>query len=104
MALGGTYQDFHFEMFKDNLEHELQQKGTLLTATVTVEAVSGVKTYFTKYGRSTSYVKSVRGEKKTYHDDTYERRFIDFQFNSSDKILDPVDILDMVKNPKSSTI
>lgn len=104
MSLGGTYQDFHFELFKDNLEHELQQKGSLLTATVTVEAVDGNKTWFTKYGKSTSYQKSTRGEQKTYHEDTYERRLLDFQFNSSDKILDKVDIMDMVTNPKSDAV
>lgn len=104
MALGGTYQDFHFEMFKDNLEHELQQRGTLLTAAVTVEAVDGNKTWFTKYGKSSSYQKSTRGELKTYHEDTYERRLVQFQFNSSDKILDKVDIMDMVTNPKSDAV
>lgn len=104
MSLGGTYQDFHLDMFKDNLEHELQQNGTLLTATVTVEQVDGNKTYFTKYGKSSSYKKSVRGEQKTYHEDTYERRLLQFEFNSSDKILDKVDIMDMVNNPKSDAI
>lgn len=104
MSLGGTYQDFHFEMFKDNLVHELQQRGTLLTATVTVENVDGNKTWFTKYGKSSSYKKSTRGELKTYHEDTYERRLLDFQFNSSDKIIDKVDILDMVTNPKSDAV
>lgn len=104
MALGGTYQDFHLSMFKDNLEHELQQRGTLLSATVTIESVDGNKTYFTKYGKSASYVKSTRGESKTYHEDTYERRLLQFQFNSSDKIIDVQDILDMVKNPKSDAI
>ena len=101
MSLGGTYQDFHFEMFKDNLVHELQQRGTLLTATVSVEQVDGNKTWFTKYGKSSSYQKSTRGEQKTYHEDTYERRLLQFQFNSSDKIIDKVDIMDMVTNPKS---
>lgn len=104
MALSGTYQDFHLNMFKDNLEHELQQRGSLLSATVTIEAVDGNKTYFTKYGKSSSYVKSTRGESKTYHEDTYERRLLTFQFNSSDKIIDVQDILDMVKNPKSDAI
>lgn len=104
MSLGGTYQDFHLEMFKENLEHELQQNGSLLTAAVMVEMVDGNKTYFTKYGKSSSYVKSTRGEQKTYHEDTYERRLLEFQFNSSDKIIDPQDILDMVKNPKSDAV
>ena len=104
MSLGGTYQDFHFEMFKDNLVHELQQRGTLLTATITVEQVDGNKTWFTKYGKSSSYQKSTRGELKTYHEDTYERRLLQFQFNSSDKILDKVDIMDMVTNPKSDAV
>ena len=104
MSLGGTYQDFHFEMFKDNLVHELQQRGSLLTATATVENVDGNKTWFTKYGKSSSYQKSTRGELKTYHEDTYERRLLQFQFNSSDKILDKVDIMDMVTNPKSDAV
>jgi hypothetical protein len=104
MALGGTYQDFHMEMFKDNLEHELQQSGSLLTATVTVEAVEGNKTWFTKYGKASSYVKAQRGQLKTYHDDTYERRLITFVMNSSDKLLDVTDGLDMVKSPKSDAL
>jgi hypothetical protein len=104
MSLGGTYQDFHFEMFKDNLVHELQQRGSLLTATISVEQVDGNKTWFTKYGKSSSYTKSTRGELKTYHEDTYERRLLQFQFNSSDKILDKVDIMDMVTNPKSDAV
>ena len=104
MSLAGTYQDFHLEMFKDNLDHELQQKGSLLTATVTIEMVGGNKTWFTKYGKSSTYAKSVRGEKKTYHEDTYERRLLTFEFNSSDKIIDEQDILDMVQNPKSDAI
>lgn len=104
MALGGSYQDFHLDMFKDNLEHELQQNGTLLTATITVEMADGVRTYFTKYGRASSYQKSTRGEKKTYNEDTYERRLLTFQFNSSDKIIDKVDILNMVSNPKSDAM
>lgn len=101
MSLEGTYQDFQFEQFKDDLVHELQQRGTLLSATVTMEAVDGAKTWFTKYGTASSYKKSVRGEKKTYHEDTYERRLMEFEFNSSDKIIDPVDIMNMVSNPKS---
>lgn len=104
MSLSGTYEDFHLIMFKDNLDHELQQRGSLLTATVTIEMVGGNKTWFTKYGKSQTYVKSVRGEKKTYHEDTYERRLLSFEFNSSDKIIDEVDILDMVQNPKSDAI
>jgi hypothetical protein len=104
MSISGTYQDFQFELFKDNLVHELQQAGTLLTATVTVENVDGNKTWFTKFGKSSSYQKSTRGELKTYHEDTYERRLLQFQFNSSDKILDKVDIMDMVTNPKSDAV
>lgn len=104
MSLGGTYQDFHFEMFKDNLVHELQQRGSLLTATVSTETVDGNKTWFTKYGKASSYQKSTRGELKTYHEGTFERRLLQFQFNSSDQILDKVDIMDMVTNPKSDAV
>jgi hypothetical protein len=101
MALGGSYQDYKLEMFRDTLEHELQQRGSVLSGTVTNEQVSGTATYFTKIGKASSYTKSQRGELKTFHDQTFERRPITFHMNSSDFILDSEDILNMAGNPQS---
>ncbi len=104
MALGGTYEDFHLEQFKDNLEHELQQNGSLLLNLVRKEQVNGLKAYFTKLGKASSYEKTVRGADKNPQDATYERRQIDFSFLESDILVDPVDVHNMVSNPQSDYI
>ena len=101
MALGGSYQDFHLEMFKDTLEHELQQKGSLLINTITQEAVDGIRNYFTKVGKLATEEKTIRGEPKNWQTATFERRQLDFQFIEGDVLVDPVDIMNMVKNPQS---
>lgn len=101
MALSGSYQDFHLEMFKDGLSHELQQKGTLLAGLVTKENVGGLKTHFTKVGKLTSYEKTQRGQLKNYQDATFERRIIDFKHIESDILVDGTDVLNMVSNPQN---
>lgn len=101
MALSGSYEDFHLEMFKDTLEHELQQRGSLLVNTVSQEKVDGLKNYFTKVGTLESEEKTGRGELKNWQSATFERREITFQFIESDIIVDPQDIHNMVKNPQS---
>ncbi len=104
MALGGSYQDFKLEMFTDNLQHELQQTGSVLSNTVLNEMVAGTTTYFNKFGKMSSYTKSQRGELKTFNEQTHERRAVTFHMNSSDHILDPEDLLNMVSNPQSDVI
>lgn len=104
MALSGSFQDHHLEMFRDTLDHELQQKGSLLLGTVRREKVGGVKNYFDKLGKATSYEKTGRNQIKVPQTPTFERRQLDFQFIASDILVDVVDVMDMVGDPKSDYV
>lgn len=96
MALGGTYQDHELLQFKDELSYELQQMGSVLMPTVTIETVEGKQTSFDKLGKASSYKKTQRGQPKTFFDATFERRLLTFETVSSDHLMDGTDILDMV--------
>lgn len=104
MSLGGSYQDFHLEMFKDMLEDELQQMGSVLEQTVTMEMVDGLKTFFHKTGKATSYEKTARNMPKQWSDATYEKRELTFQWIESDELVDPQDVLNMVRNPQDDRV
>lgn len=96
MSLGGSYQDHNLIQFKDELSYELQQMGSLLMPTVTIEQVDGKQTYFDKLGKASSYKKTQRGQAKTFFDATFERRILNFETVVSDHLMDGTDILDMV--------
>ena len=104
MSLGGSYQDFHLEMFKDTLDEELQQKGSLLEQTCTVEMVDGLKAFFHKTGKATSYRKTARNAPKQNSDPTYEKRHMTFEWAESDELVDPQDVLNMVRNPQDDRV
>jgi hypothetical protein len=76
MALSGSYGDLYIRQYKDLIEHELQQKGSVLRGAVTIESVMGERTYFPKLGKSTSYEVTGRSQEVDVQDQTYERRFI----------------------------
>jgi hypothetical protein len=104
MAITGTYQDHHLTMYKDMLDDELQKQGSRLEQTVSRESVGGNKTEFEKVGKFTSYKKTSRNQKKTYQDATFEKRRVEFSYSSSDIVLDKVDLLDLIGNPKSDYV
>ncbi len=76
MALSGSYGDLYIRQYKDLIEHELQQKGSMLRGSVAIESVMGERTYFPKLGKSTSYEVTGRSQEVDVQDQTYERRFI----------------------------
>lgn len=76
MALGGSYNDLYVREYTDMIEHELQQKGTLLRPHVTVERVLGERTYFNKIGEVSSYQRTSRLEDVQLSDQTFERRYV----------------------------
>jgi hypothetical protein len=104
MALGGTYQDHYKDMFKDLLLHESQQEGSRLTQTVMSEMMEGNKTFFDKLGKSSHYIKTSRGEKKTFSDATFERRQVQEVTASWDHILDKEDLIKYVQNPRNELV
>ena len=104
MALGGTYQDHHLDMFKDILLHEAQQQGSKLEQAVMSEMMQGNKTYIDKLGQNSSYIKSTRGETKTFSDATFERRQVQETFSSFDHIMDKEDLIKYVQNPRNELV
>lgn len=77
MPIGaGSYGDLYVRQYKDLIEHELQQKGSLLRGLVTVESVMGERTYFPKLGKATSYEITGRGQAVDVQDQVNERRFV----------------------------
>jgi len=104
MALSGSFQDHHLEMFRDKLDMELQQRGSLLLGTVRREKVDGVKNYFDKLGKATSYEKTGRNQLKNYQTPSFERRQLSFETRSSDILSDRIDVLDMAGNPNADYV
>lgn len=100
----GSYQDHHLTMYKDMLSDELQKQGSRLEQTVTRESVDGNKTEFEKVGKFSSYKKTSRNQKKTYQDASFEKRRVEFDYSSSDIVLDKVDLMDLIGNPKSDYV
>lgn len=101
MAYSGSYQDHKLLQFSEDLNHELQQKGTLLLNTVQQEQCDGLKKHFTKLGKMSSYEKTVRGAMKNPQDATFERRVVTFTPIEADIIVDKTDLHNMVSNPQS---
>jgi len=104
MALGGTYQDHFKDMFRDMLLHEAQEQGSVLAQTVMMEEMSGNKTFFDKLGKVAHYVKTARGQDKTFSDTTNERRQVQEVLASFDHILDPEDLIKFVSDPRSEIV
>jgi len=104
MALGGTYQDHYKDMFKDVLLLEAQQDGSRLAQTVMTEIMDGNKTYFDKLGKVSHYIKTSRGEDKTFSDATFERRQVQEVTASWDHVLDREDLIKYVQNPRNELV
>mgnify|MGYP006935481473 CR=1 FL=1 len=77
MALTGSYGDLYDRQLRTLIEHELQQKGSVLLPCVTREAIGPAdSTWFPKIGQSTSYEVTGRNQAVDIQDQTYERRGI----------------------------
>jgi hypothetical protein len=104
MALGGGFQDHYVRMFRDGLEHELQQKGSKLRALVTVEAGMGERTYFDKIGVATSYTRTTRYEDKQIGNNTFERRLVTPTLLESNYIIDELDLVRYANSPENDVV
>lgn len=77
MALSGSFGDLYDRQLRDLVDHELQQKGSVLRGVVTTENITSAdSTWFPKLGKSTSYEVTGRNQAVDIQDQTYERRGI----------------------------
>ena len=101
MALGGSFQDHYIRMYKDMLEHELQQRSSLLRGTVTIEPSMGERTYFDVIGKVGSYTRTSRYEAKQIADQTFERRYLTPTVLEANVVIDELDLVRYAKSPES---
>jgi hypothetical protein len=77
MTIGaGGYGDLYVRQFKDLIEHDFQQEGSVLRGLVTLESVMGERTFFPKIGRASSYEITGRSQDVDVQDQVYERRLV----------------------------
>lgn len=77
MALSGSHGDLYDRKLHAMIEHEFQQKGSVLRGTTDVESMGPAdSTWFPKIGKSTSYEVTGRNQDVDIQDQTYERRGI----------------------------
>lgn len=98
MALTGAYGDLYVRQYKDMIEHELQQRGSVLRPLVQVESVMGERTYFPKLGKASSYEVTGRNQEVEIQDQTNERRLV------SPKMIEAafqIEALDMIRYQSS---
>lgn len=100
MALGGSYQDLYIRQYTDMIEHELQQKGSLLRPFVTMEKVSGERTYFNKIGKLSSYQRTGRLEDVQLNDQSMERRFVSPIHIEAAYAIDSMDLDRYLRSPQ----
>lgn len=102
MALQGTYQDIYQDMYKQVLLREAQQTGSRLLPTVSVEPMTGNKTFFQKSGKVSHTVKTTRNADRIDQDQTFERRFVQETSVEYSTLFDREDLIKEITNPMGS--
>ena len=104
MALAGNHQDHNIQIFKDNLLEELQEKGMKLVNLFPVSMDKAELVNVDKLGKSTSVIKTTRGQAKVFTEPTFERRTISFVPVTSDQFVDVTDINNFGVDPQSKLV
>lgn len=105
MALTGGPQDLYVKQYRDLIEHELQQKGSVLRGAVTVEHVgSAESTWFPKIGKLSSYEVTGRNQSIDLQDQTGERRGITPQLVESAIQIEAIDMARYARSPQPELV
>lgn len=104
MALGGGYGDLYIRQYSDMIEHELQQKGSVLRGLVTIEQAMGERHYFAKIGAASSYEVTGRNQDIDLEDQTNERRFVSPRVIEAAKQIDKIDLVRYQRSPQPELV
>lgn len=105
MALGGTRQDAFLTLFKDQLEHEMQQEGSRLGTLFTKEMMQGQKAFFHKFGAlGAPRARSSYNEPVVFGEKTFERRLLTFEPVWEALPLDGLELNELVMNPMNDML
>ena len=104
MAFTGNELDFYVRKYTDMIDHELQQKGSILERFVTREEAMGERTYFNRIGAVSSALHNTRFENVPISELTAERRLVSPSTIFSAKHLDELDLIRMAKSPESDVV
>lgn len=105
MSIGaGSYGDLYVKQYKDLIEQDLQQKGSLLRGVCDIEQVLGLETYFPKIGASTSYLVTGRSQQVIPQDQTNERRGVSPTAIEAVATIQKLDILRYARSPQPEIV
>lgn len=105
MSIGaGSYGDLAIRQYKDMIEQDVQQGGSLLRGIVDIEQVLGERTYFPKIGASSSYQVTGRSQNVNVQDQVYERRFVTPTPLESVHRIEKIDVLRFARSPQPELV
>lgn len=104
MALTGSYGDLYVRQYKDMIEHELQQRGSVLRPLVQVESVMGERTYFPKLGKASSYEVTGRNQDVEIQAQTNERRLVTPKMIEAAFQIEALDMLRYQSSPQPELV
>lgn len=105
MTIGaGGYGDLYVRQFRDLIEHDFQQEGSVLRNLVTMESVMGERSYFPKIGAATSYEITGRGQDVDVQDQVYERRLVTPKAIEAVHRLEKLDLLRYGASPQPELV
>jgi hypothetical protein len=105
MSVGaGSYGDIAIRQYKDMIEQDVQQRGSLLRGVVDIEQVLGERTYFPKIGASTSYQITGRSQEVNVQDQVFERRFVTPTAIEAVHRIEKIDILRYARSPQPELV
>jgi len=97
----GNISTAFVKQYQSNLEHLVQQKGSVLRGAVRIESLTGEEGYFEQLDATSARRKTTRHEDVTYTDSVYaRRRVIAFPWYVSD-LIDKEDKVRMLVDPTS---
>ncbi len=105
MALTGSFGDLYVKQYRDMIEHELQQKGSVLRGVFNIESVtSSAETWFPKIGAVSSYEVTGRNQDIDLEDQTNERRGLTPTLIESSKQIDAIDLARYARSPQPELV
>ncbi len=105
MALSGSFGDLYVRQYRDMIEHELQQKGSVLRGIFTIESVTNsLETWFPKIGKVSSYEVTGRNQDVDLEDQTNERRGLTPVLIESAKQIDAIDLARYARSPQPELV
>jgi hypothetical protein len=105
MALTGSFGDLYVRQYRDLIEHELQQKGSVLRGVFNTESItSSLETWFPKIGKVSSYEVTGRNQDVDLEDQTNERRGLTLQLIESSKQIEAIDLARYARSPQPELV